>query len=53
MCLFEFKNYVNYQQMLKIKFHIGNNNTYFANYYKKPKNLYEEKLQLFGCFCTP
>ncbi len=39
--------------MLKIKFHIGNNNTYFAKYYKKPKNLYEEKLQLFGCFCTP
>jgi hypothetical protein len=53
MCLFEFKNYVNYQQMLKIKFHIGKYNTYFANYYKKPKNLYEEKLQLFGCFCTP
>ena len=37
MCLFEFKNTVNYQQMLKIKFRIGNNYTYFANYYKNHK----------------
>ena len=53
MCLSEFKIIVNYQQMLKIKFRIGNNYTYFAKYYKNPKNLYEEKLQPFGCFCTP
>ncbi len=39
MCLYEFKNNANYQQLLKIKFHIGNNYTYFADYYKNKKSI--------------